>query len=148
MDRQSIVIYLSLKDLNAVEVHNDLVTTLKGEARSSGIVTYHSASRVSRAQRHPRVLRVQLQSSTNRMKQSCWLYLKSLSRRCGSLCPEPTYTLPRSTTTSRTNSGSPFDIFVGSHIFCPKLTGTPEHKYHLNHSTCSSTRKTGRGMIL
>jgi hypothetical protein len=33
--------YLSLKGLNAVEMHNDLVTTLKGEAKSYGTVTYY-----------------------------------------------------------------------------------------------------------
>jgi hypothetical protein len=49
----------------------------------------------------------------NRMKQYCWLYLKSLSRRCGSFPAEPTFTRPRSTTTARTSLGSPFDIFLG-----------------------------------
>jgi hypothetical protein len=39
MDQQSVVMYFSLRGLNAVEIHNDLVATLKGEARSSGIVT-------------------------------------------------------------------------------------------------------------
>jgi hypothetical protein len=39
-DRQSIVMYLSLKGLNAVEIHNDLVTTLKGEGKPSSSVTY------------------------------------------------------------------------------------------------------------
>jgi hypothetical protein len=33
--------YLSLKGLNAVEIHNDLVARLKGEAKSDGTVTYH-----------------------------------------------------------------------------------------------------------
>jgi hypothetical protein len=41
MDQQSIVMYLSLKDLNAIEIHNDLVATLKGEARFYGTVTYY-----------------------------------------------------------------------------------------------------------
>jgi hypothetical protein len=41
MDQQSIVMYLSLKGLNAVEIHNDLVATLKGEAKSHSIVTYY-----------------------------------------------------------------------------------------------------------
>jgi hypothetical protein len=40
IDQQSIVMYFSLKGLNAVEIHNDLVATLKGEAESYGIVTY------------------------------------------------------------------------------------------------------------
>jgi hypothetical protein len=39
MDQQSIVTYLSLKGLNSVEVHNDLVAALKGEAKSYGTVT-------------------------------------------------------------------------------------------------------------
>jgi hypothetical protein len=40
MDQQSIVMYLSLKGLNTVEIQNDLVATLKGEANSYGTVTY------------------------------------------------------------------------------------------------------------
>jgi hypothetical protein len=39
MDQQSIVMYLSLKGLNAVEIHNDLVATLKGEAKLDSTVT-------------------------------------------------------------------------------------------------------------
>jgi hypothetical protein len=41
MDQQSTVMYLSLKGLNAVEIHNDLVVTLKGEAKSYRIVTHY-----------------------------------------------------------------------------------------------------------
>jgi hypothetical protein len=41
MDQQSVVMYLSLKDLNAVEIHNDLVATLKGEEKSHSTVTYY-----------------------------------------------------------------------------------------------------------
>jgi hypothetical protein len=41
MDQQSIVMSFSLKGLNAVEVHNDLVATLKGEAESDSTVTYY-----------------------------------------------------------------------------------------------------------
>jgi hypothetical protein len=40
MDQQSIVTYLSLKGLNAVEIHNDLAATLKGKAKSESTVTY------------------------------------------------------------------------------------------------------------
>jgi hypothetical protein len=40
-DQQSTVMYLSLKGLKAVEIHNDLVATLKGEAKSYSIVTYY-----------------------------------------------------------------------------------------------------------
>jgi hypothetical protein len=40
MDQQSIVMYLSLRGLNAVKIHNDLVATLKGEAKSGSTVTY------------------------------------------------------------------------------------------------------------
>jgi hypothetical protein len=39
MDQSSIVMYLSLKGLNAVEIHNDPVATLKGEATSYSIAT-------------------------------------------------------------------------------------------------------------
>jgi hypothetical protein len=39
MDQQSIVMYLSLKGLNAIKIHNDLVGTLKGEVKSYRTVT-------------------------------------------------------------------------------------------------------------
>jgi hypothetical protein len=38
MDQRSIVTYLSLKGLNAVEIYNDLAATLKGEAKSYSTV--------------------------------------------------------------------------------------------------------------
>jgi hypothetical protein len=41
MDQQSIVMYLSLKGLNTVDIHDDLVAALKGEAKSYSIVTYY-----------------------------------------------------------------------------------------------------------
>jgi hypothetical protein len=41
MDQQSIVMYLSLKNLNAVEIHNNLITTLKGELKSYSIIAYY-----------------------------------------------------------------------------------------------------------
>jgi hypothetical protein len=41
MDQQLIVMYLSLKDLNAAEIHNDLIATLKGEAKSYRTVAYY-----------------------------------------------------------------------------------------------------------
>jgi hypothetical protein len=40
MDQQSIVMYLNLNDLNVVDIHNNLVTILKYEAKSYGTVTY------------------------------------------------------------------------------------------------------------
>jgi hypothetical protein len=40
IDHQSIVMYLSLKGLNVVGIHNDLVVTLKGEAKSYSTVIY------------------------------------------------------------------------------------------------------------
>jgi hypothetical protein len=41
MDQQSIVTYLSLKGLNAVEIHNDFAATSKGEAQFYNTVTYY-----------------------------------------------------------------------------------------------------------
>jgi hypothetical protein len=41
MNQQSIVMYLSLKGLNAIEIHNVLVATLKGEAESDSTVRYY-----------------------------------------------------------------------------------------------------------
>jgi hypothetical protein len=40
MDQQSVVMYLSLKGLNAIEIHSDLVAALKGEAMFSSTITY------------------------------------------------------------------------------------------------------------
>jgi hypothetical protein len=40
-DQQLIVMYLSLKRLNAVKIHNDLVATLKGEVNSDSTITYY-----------------------------------------------------------------------------------------------------------
>jgi hypothetical protein len=146
MNQQSIVMCLSLKSLNEVEIHNDLVATLKGEAKSDSIVTYYprkpnfsSPKTPQPAQRPVPIL--------NESDEAILLALSdSLSRRCGSLRTEFTYILPRSTTTSRTGLGSLFDILVGSHISYRKLTSTPEHNFHLNSSRCGSTIKTGRGM--
>jgi hypothetical protein len=39
MDQQSTVMYLSLNGLNAIEIHNNFVATLKGEAKSYSTVT-------------------------------------------------------------------------------------------------------------
>jgi hypothetical protein len=39
-DQHSIVMCFSLKGLNAVEIHNDLVATLKDEAKSDNTVRY------------------------------------------------------------------------------------------------------------
>jgi hypothetical protein len=41
MDQQSIVKHLNLNGSNAVEVHNDFVATLKGEAKSDSTATYY-----------------------------------------------------------------------------------------------------------
>jgi hypothetical protein len=38
MDQQWVVMYLSLKSLNAVEIDNDLVVTLKSEGKSYSTV--------------------------------------------------------------------------------------------------------------
>jgi hypothetical protein len=40
MDAETIVMYLSLKGLNTVEIHKNLVATLKGEAKSDSTVSY------------------------------------------------------------------------------------------------------------
>jgi hypothetical protein len=45
MDQQSIVMYFSLKGLNAIGMHNDFVATLKGEAKSNSTVTYYHCKR-------------------------------------------------------------------------------------------------------
>jgi hypothetical protein len=71
MDWQSLVMYLSLKGLNAVEIHNDLVAALKGEAKSCGTVTDYLRKPSFSTQRHPSLLRGQLQFSMNRTKKFC-----------------------------------------------------------------------------
>jgi hypothetical protein len=45
MDQKSIVLYLSLKKMRAVEIHADLVATLKIEAVWHGSITRHLRSR-------------------------------------------------------------------------------------------------------
>jgi hypothetical protein len=103
MNQQSVVMYLSVKGLNGVEIHNDFVATLKGEAKFYSTVTYYLRKPSFSSPKTPHPLRVQLQFLMNWMKQSCWLYLKSFSRQCGSLRAEPAYTLPPSTIASRTS---------------------------------------------
>jgi hypothetical protein len=44
MDQKSIVLYLGLKQMNATEIHNDLVATLKDKAMPYSTVTYHLRS--------------------------------------------------------------------------------------------------------
>jgi hypothetical protein len=41
MNQQSIVMYLSPKGVNAIEIDNDLAATLKGETKSYSTVTYY-----------------------------------------------------------------------------------------------------------
>jgi hypothetical protein len=41
MDQQWIVTHLNLKGLNAIEIHNDIVATLKAETMSYSTVTYY-----------------------------------------------------------------------------------------------------------
>jgi hypothetical protein len=148
MDQQSIVMRLSRKGSNAVEIHNDLVATLKGDAKPYSTITYYlrkpsfSSPKTPQPSESPAPIR----------NESDETILLALSEKpfawCGRLRQEPTYTLPWSTTTSRTSLCSPFDIFVGSQIFCRMLIDIPEHNFYLSPSRCFSTRKTGRGMIL
>jgi hypothetical protein len=84
----------------------------------------------------------------NQMKQSWWLYLNGLSRRCGSIRAEPTDILPRSTTTSRTNLGSPFDIFVGSPSSVGSQHAHPSIIFIWTLRHAPAPEKTGRGMTL
>jgi hypothetical protein len=70
MDKQWIVMDLSLKGLNAAEIHNDLVATLKSEVKSDSTVTYSVRKPSFSSPKTPSLLRVQLQSSTNQTKQS------------------------------------------------------------------------------
>jgi hypothetical protein len=71
MDQQSIVMYPSLKGLNAVEIHDDLVATLKGEVKSDSTVTYFLRKPSFSSPKIPSHLKVQPQFPMNRMKQSC-----------------------------------------------------------------------------
>jgi hypothetical protein len=41
MDQQLIVMYPGLKGLNAIDIHNDLLATLKGEAKSYRTLMYY-----------------------------------------------------------------------------------------------------------
>jgi hypothetical protein len=68
VDQQSIVMYLSLKGLNVIEIHSNLVATLSGEAKSYSPVRYYLRKPSFSSPKAPQLLRVQLQFSMNRMK--------------------------------------------------------------------------------
>jgi hypothetical protein len=148
MDQQSIVVYLSLKGLNAVEIHNDRVATLNGDAKSQSTVTYYlrkpsfSSAKTPQPSESPGpTLNESDEAISLALSEEPFASMRQLARRTHRH-PSTVYD------DSGTSLASPFDIFVGSHTFCRKLTSTPEHNLHLNSSRCSSTRKTRRGMAL
>jgi hypothetical protein len=99
MGQQSLVMYLSLKGLNAVEIHNDHVATLKGEAKSHSTVTCYLRKLSFSSPKTPEPSASPAPILNESDQAILVAHLKSLSRRCSSLRAEPTYTLPRSTTT-------------------------------------------------
>jgi hypothetical protein len=148
MDQQSIVMYLSLKGLNAAKIHNDLVAILKGEANSYNNVTQYlrkpsfSSPKAHQPSESPAsIVNESDEAILLALSEGPFASVRQLERRTH-LHPSPIYD-------HLTHKlGSPFDIFVGFHIFCRRLTKAPEHNFHLNFSRCSSTRKTVRGMTL
>jgi hypothetical protein len=146
MDQQSIVMYLSLKDLTAVEIHDDLVATLKGEAKSCSIITYYFRKPSFSSLKTPQpsespvlILNESGEVILMALSEEPFAPVAQLARR--------THLHPSTVCNHLAQKfGFTFDIFAGSHIFCRKLTSIPEHTFHLNSSRCSSTRKIGRDM--
>jgi hypothetical protein len=70
MDQQLIVMYLSLKGLNAVKIHNDLLATLNGEEKSYRTVPYCLCKPSFSSPKRPQPFESPAPFSMNQMKQS------------------------------------------------------------------------------
>jgi hypothetical protein len=147
MDQPSVAMYLSLEGLNAVEIHNDLVAALKDEAKSYITVTYYhrkpsfSGPRTTQpSESPPPILSESDETILMALSEEPFASVRQLARKTH-LHSSTVYIHPA-------HKLGFTDIFVGSHIFCRKLTSTPQHNFHLNSSRCFSPRKTGRGMTL
>jgi hypothetical protein len=129
MDQQSTGMYLRLTGLNAVEIHSDLVTTLKDEAKSYSIVTYYlrkpsfSSPKTPQPSESPApILNESDEAILLALSEEPFTSLRQLAHR--------THLHPSMVDDCLTSLGSSFNIFVGSRIFCQKLTSTPEHNFH------------------
>jgi hypothetical protein len=147
MDFQSIVMYLSLKGLNAVEIHSDLVAILKGEAKFYRIVACHlrnpsfSSPVIPSPSESPApILNESDEADLLSFSEQPFTSVRQLAGRAH-LHPSTVYDHP-----AHKLGFTVQDIFVGSYLFCGRLTSTPEHNFHLNSSRCSNTRKTGHSM--
>jgi hypothetical protein len=89
IDQQSIVMDLSPKGLNVVEIHNVPVVTLKGEAKSYSTVMYYLRQLSFSSQKHPSLLKVQFQFSMNRVNQFCWVIRKAFCVGAGACAQNP-----------------------------------------------------------
>jgi hypothetical protein len=88
LDQQSIVMYLSLKSLNAIKIHNDLVATLKGEAKSYSTVPYYlrkpkfSSSKASQPSESPApILKESNETSLLALSEEPFASVRQLARR-------------------------------------------------------------------
>jgi hypothetical protein len=148
MDQQLIVMYLSLKGLNTVEIHNVLVAIRKGETKFYSILmcNFHKPS-FSRPK-------------TPQPSESPAPILNESDEAVSlALSGEPFASVRQLTRRTHLHLSTVCDYFMHKFGFTVRhllwvphllseLTNTPEHKFHLNSSRCSSTRKTGHGMTL
>jgi hypothetical protein len=148
MDRQSVMMYLGLKVLNTVEIRNDLVATLKGEAKSYSNVTYYLRKPNFASLKTPQPS----ESPAPILDESNEAILLALSEK-------PFASVRQLACRTRLHSSKVYDHITHKlgctvrylhwvPLFCRKLTSIPEHKFHLNSSRWSSTRKTDRGRAL
>jgi hypothetical protein len=140
--------YVGLKGSDAIAIHNNLLATLMGEEKLYSPVMYYlrkpgfSSPKTAQPSGSPApILYESDEAILLALSEEPFASVRPLARRIH-LYPSTVYNHITH------KLGSPFDIFAGSHIFCRKLTNTPEYNFHFNHSRCSGTRKTGCSMAL
>jgi hypothetical protein len=89
MDQKSIMLYLSLKEMTAVEIHAGLVATLKTEAACDASATRYLRSRSFTASIDPGKANHQIRSSLNWIRQFWLPWKSSLSPRFASSHKQP-----------------------------------------------------------
>jgi hypothetical protein len=148
VDQQSIVMDFSLKGLNAVEIHNDLVATFKGKAKSYSTVTYSLRKPSFSSPKTPQPS----ESPASILNESDEAILPGLSE-------EPFASVRHLARRTHLRGFTVYDhlthklgFVVGYRCWVPHFLSEAdkhtEHNFHLNFLKCFSTRKTGRGMTL
>jgi hypothetical protein len=140
--------HISLKGLRAVEIHNDLVVTLKGEAKSSRTVTYSLRKPSFSSPKAPRPS----ESPAPILNEPDEAILLALSK-------EPFASVRQLARRTHLHLSMVYDHHTHKlgftvrylrwvpHLLSEAVKHNRAH-FHLNSSRCPSTRKTGRGMTL